>query len=553
MQQHNRRKDIAETHPEAALTVEVTLARPSRRRVTSDKQPPELTLENSANRIPRIARLMALAIRFQEMVERGEVRDYAGIACLGHVSRARITQIMNLLNLAPTLQENILLKPPLAASCVSERSIRKITGLVFWEDQLDTWNGLLGYPSPPTIAGCTKSHAQIESMQNITDTLSLAKGPASGFPLVRFETFIQAIRDSGYKGTPSAIAELVDNAIEAQASSIAVDLIPNEKSGGVTSIHVRDDGHGMIPTTLQTALQFGGSTRFNSRNGYGRLGMGLPCSSLSIAQRVDVYTWTVPRRAWWSYLDANQVSKGGLNAIPRPQRRIPPAGSPTTASGTLIELSRCDRLDYSRIAHLERKLHAELGRIFRYPIQHGVRITINGEEVKPADPLFLVVTANRAKAQPFGPPLLFPVRVPGLMKTSVVQVRFSELPVTAWHNLPNAEKRKMGISKGAGVSVIRAGREVDYGWFFMGSKRRENYDDWWRCEVHYEPVLDEVFGLTHTKQRIRPAELLEQVMTPDHCCPVKSQTGSTGCDLRLNWLGSQMPPRPVKWALFQKA
>ena len=33
-----------------------------------------------------------------------------------------------------------------------------------------------------------------------------------------------------------------------------------------------------------------------------------------------------------------------------------------------------------------------------------------------------------------------------------------------------------------------ANREIDFGWFFMGNKRRENYDDWWRCEVKFEPV-----------------------------------------------------------------
>jgi len=51
---------------------------------------------------------MALAIRFDDLIRRGEVRDYADLARLGHVSRARITQIMNLLNLAPDIQERLL-------------------------------------------------------------------------------------------------------------------------------------------------------------------------------------------------------------------------------------------------------------------------------------------------------------------------------------------------------------------------------------------------------------------------------------------------------------
>jgi hypothetical protein len=64
-----------------------------------------------AGRVPRVARLMALAIRFERLVREGAVRDYAELARLGHVSRARITQIMNLTLLAPDIQEAILFLP----------------------------------------------------------------------------------------------------------------------------------------------------------------------------------------------------------------------------------------------------------------------------------------------------------------------------------------------------------------------------------------------------------------------------------------------------------
>ena len=87
-------------------------------------------------------------------------------------------------------------------------------------------------------------------------------------------------------------------------------------------------------------------------------------------------------------------------------------------------------------------------------------------------------------------------------------VTFSELPVHEWHDLPNEEKRQLGIVNGAGVSVVRAGREIDYGWFFLDGKRRENYDDWWRAEIRFDAVLDEAFGITHTKQQIRPLDYL---------------------------------------------
>ncbi len=64
--------------------------------------------------VPRISRLMALAIRTQDLVDQGEVADYADLARLAHISRARISQIMNLTLLAPDIQEAILFLPRLA-------------------------------------------------------------------------------------------------------------------------------------------------------------------------------------------------------------------------------------------------------------------------------------------------------------------------------------------------------------------------------------------------------------------------------------------------------
>jgi hypothetical protein len=68
-------------------------------------------LTSTSGRVPRVARLMALAIRFDQLIHTGQVADYADLARLGHVSRARITQIMNLLLLAPDIQEQILMLP----------------------------------------------------------------------------------------------------------------------------------------------------------------------------------------------------------------------------------------------------------------------------------------------------------------------------------------------------------------------------------------------------------------------------------------------------------
>ena len=64
--------------------------------------------DHNRGRIPRVARLLALAHRFDRLIAEGVVADYADLARLGQVSRARISQIMSLRNLAPDIQEAIL-------------------------------------------------------------------------------------------------------------------------------------------------------------------------------------------------------------------------------------------------------------------------------------------------------------------------------------------------------------------------------------------------------------------------------------------------------------
>jgi hypothetical protein len=83
--------------------------------------------------IPRIARLMALAIRFEALLREETIRDYAELARLGHVTRARMTQITKLLHLAPDIQEQILFLPPMRG--LNERNLRDIVRRIDWDAQ----------------------------------------------------------------------------------------------------------------------------------------------------------------------------------------------------------------------------------------------------------------------------------------------------------------------------------------------------------------------------------------------------------------------------------
>ena len=91
--------------------------------------------------ITRVAKLLALAIRFEKLVKRGDIQDYADLARLGYVTRARITQIMNLLNLAPDIQEDILFLPNTmkGRDPILEKDMRPVAAVPHWSRQRKMW------------------------------------------------------------------------------------------------------------------------------------------------------------------------------------------------------------------------------------------------------------------------------------------------------------------------------------------------------------------------------------------------------------------------------
>jgi len=94
--------------------------------------------KRAANRIPRVSRLMALAIHFDGLIGRGVVRDYADLARLGGITRARVTQIMNLLNLAPIIQEKLLFLhgADSGREAVTEKTLRPFVAKLEWHEQI---------------------------------------------------------------------------------------------------------------------------------------------------------------------------------------------------------------------------------------------------------------------------------------------------------------------------------------------------------------------------------------------------------------------------------
>jgi hypothetical protein len=340
------------------------------------------------------------------------------------------------------------------------------------------------------------------------------------FSVVRQDRFIEATRDSGYKGTDSALSELIDNAIQAKASRVAIRMrASQEESFGpgkprqprVTEVAIADNGRGMDSETLRRALRFGDSTRFNDRTGLGRYGMGLPNASVSQATRVEVYTWRRGKKPTSTYIDVDEISNATMVEIPEPEHAPIPEiyqDIVRSPSGTLVIWKNCDRLDHDgKLDTLLRGLRPSLGRMFRHFLVAGLSLSLNDVAIGPIDPMFLMPQAsieNDALATAHGDTLAFEIPIPGEdEQMSTVEVSFSLIP-EEWqlkHNKDREFLRTRHIDGTTGFSIVRARREID---LIKSPYHAKHWTDtWYRVEIRFDPELDELFGVTHTKQHAK--------------------------------------------------
>ena len=379
------------------------------------------------------------------------------------------------------------------------------------------------------------------------------------FEIIDPEMTIEAMRDSGYKSTTHALAELIDNSIEAGATDIEIFGLSryNETSNRVTleALAVLDNGIGMDPVTLRGSLRYGHGTRRN-RKGIGRFGVGLPNSSMSQAQRVDIWSWqNGSTNAMHTYLSIADV-KEGARQIPEPQLRpVPREYSDSSlngleATGTLVVWSLLDRVEWRRASTTFKHTETLLGRIYRrflagrderlhdrdsrqgeignirtikcVPIEiHGESFRVEDDDivvVRPNDPLYLMSGTSCPEQFGLGPmftelpssPFDVPISYHGT--TYNVQVRAAHARPhvrDSGHADANWPQKWQGRDAGnapwgkhadtnMGVSIVRAHREleVDPSWV-SGDDPTER---WWTIEIDFPTQLDELFGVTNNKQ-----------------------------------------------------
>jgi Histidine kinase-, DNA gyrase B-, and HSP90-like ATPase len=358
---------------------------------------------------------------------------------------------------------------------------------------------------------------------------------------------VQAMRDNGYKNAAYAIAELMDNSIQAGATQ--VELLCGEQKQQVGSkmrsrihqIAVMDNGSGMDATVLRLALQFGNGTHLEEEKhtGIGRFGMGLPSSSVSQCQKVEVWTWqNGVEKALYSYLDLNEIKTQRINEVPEPQLKPIPSiwqsvGKNFGQSGTLVVWSDIDRCMWKTGKTIIDNSELLIGRMYRKFLDAGqvsirmlafdlddTRTVIIDKLALPNDPGYLM--AKTSCPEPFNnQPMFQPWEEAEQYEASFtidfrdrqheVKVRFSyaqeEARQTSGGKNPGDLPHGKHAAKNIGVSVVRAGRELD-----LDQSLVIKYDPterWWGIEVEFPPSLDDLFGVTNNKQSARNfAELI---------------------------------------------
>ena len=384
-------------------------------------------------------------------------------------------------------------------------------------------------------------------------------GSQLSFSIIDTKMTVGAMRDSGYKSTTHALAELIDNSIESGATEIEIFGLSRRdaRTGRFTlkELAVLDNGEGMDDITLRGSLRYGHGTR-RARQGIGRFGLGLPNSSMSQARRVDVWSWqSGVTNALHTRLSIEDVEAGAsvivkpeLKAIPNVYRDASRSGFGET--GTLVVWSDLDRVEWKQASTTFRHTEALLGRIYRrflakpsdrlhpgdprgdrigprrsitcIPIQEDEgqsEILEQGVvEVRPNDPLYLMTGTSCPEqfgtgsmfVELEGSPFLVTVRYKGQDHEVRLRASYARAHVRDSSD-PDADWPEKWVGRDAGhtdwgkhadqnmgVSLVRAHREIqlDDSWV-SGDDPRER---WWTVEVDFPTALDEVFGVTNNKQ-----------------------------------------------------
>ena len=161
----------------------------------------------------------------------------------------------------------------------------------------------------------------------------IEKAGDSAYSIVKPEAFCKSIRDLGYPTVGKALFEHVDNALQAEADS--VHIVSEVKAPAKSKSHIRnlavvDNGHGMLPSMIRAAVTWGGGTRQENRDGYGRFAFGLQSSAVSLTEQFSVYSkvedgeWHIVSIDLKAIVEGKWTNDQGLVVVPEAQKTTLP-------------------------------------------------------------------------------------------------------------------------------------------------------------------------------------------------------------------------------------
>lgn len=367
----------------------------------------------------------------------------------------------------------------------------------------------------------------------------------SSFGLLVPEAFVRGIRDLGYRSNGDAVAELIDNALQAYADRIEVlfgyEGTPSSKKPA--QLAVLDNGHGMEPDMIRMAVMWGGTHRENDRSGLGRYGYGLPCSSVSLGRRFTVLSQVAGGRLHGVTLDLDEITAGGYTDA-QGEIIVPPAAPAELPafvaeaversfpegweSGTVILIDKLDRLEWSTSQGLRENLCRQFG-VTYHKLRGEAALFVDGAYVEPIDPLFLTPGFHLFDLDPDRAQRLDPMRVEVRDPDSnayrgAITLRYAWLP-PSFGSIDKA-RDAVGLNANARFSILkdyhglifsRNGRLIDVQTRTPWTSFINN-DRYIKVEIEFSATLDELFGVTTSKQQVTVSpsiwDLLRQAGLP---------------------------------------
>jgi hypothetical protein len=383
---------------------------------------------------------------------------------------------------------------------------------------------------------CIMTKMTIDNIDRQRQYVEKQKSKSKGLGVVFADAFLRGMRDIGYKDPAWAISELVDNSMQAAASSLSIRFgfsSNNKSKTKPDQIAICDDGNGMIPEMISYAVRWGGTDREGDRSGFGRYGYGLPSSSVSLAKCYTVYA-KAPTSTWHAVtvdIDKLAAAAGSFDEtqallIPRPVE--PPTWVVKSAkgddklqvdtlqSGVVIVLEDLDRLNrlqgWIRCDSLKAKLLQHLGVVYRHFIPEK-RIVVDGAVTEAVDPLFLMeharlysensVLAERVETRTIEVEAANGQKGKVRLRASILPPNFPSADPTALKEdfrSRQLNKRYEIMRKYNGLLICRAGRHIDT--ISPRDGKFQNNDAYIKIEIDFDPVLDEYFSVTTAKQQI---------------------------------------------------